>query len=66
FIDEGFGSLDLDTLDVVIDTLDTLQESGRQVGVISHVPGLAERLGIQVRVEPMAAGLSEVRIVTPR
>ncbi|MEZ4474167.1 MAG: SbcC/MukB-like Walker B domain-containing protein [bacterium] len=66
FIDEGFGSLDVDTLDVVIDTLDTLQETGRQVGVISHVPGLAERLGLQVRVEPRAAGLSEVSVVRPR
>ena len=37
FVDEGFGSLDADTLDDVMDTLDTLREGGRVVGVVSHV-----------------------------
>ncbi len=62
FIDEGFGSLDPDTLDVVLTTLDALHASGRQVGLISHVGGLAERIGAQVRVEPSAPGVSAVTV----
>ena len=52
FIDEGFGSLDPEALDLAIDTLLALQASGRMVGVISHVPELRER--IDVRLEVMA------------
>lgn len=63
FIDEGFGTLDPDTLDVALATLDALQASGRQVGLISHVSGLAERIGVQVRVEPLSVGRSRVRAV---
>lgn len=50
FIDEGFGSLDSDTLDDVMDTLDSLREGGRVVGVVSHVPEMRERIpaGIDV------------------
>jgi exonuclease SbcC len=60
FIDEGFGSLDQESLEVALAALDALQESGRQVGVISHVPGLPERLGVHVRVQPRGAGRSVV------
>ena len=42
FVDEGFGSLDADTLDDVMDTLDTLRDGGRVVGVVSHVAELAD------------------------
>ena len=42
FVDEGFGSLDAETLDDVMDTLDTLRDGGRVVGVVSHVPELAD------------------------
>ncbi|MCB9571220.1 MAG: hypothetical protein H6709_03935 [Kofleriaceae bacterium] len=59
-IDEGFGTLDPSTLDVALDVLDTLQSSGRQVGIISHVPGLAERVPAQVVVRPTGAGRSTV------
>ena len=45
FIDEGFGSLDSETLEVSLSGLASLQAGGRQVGIISHVSGLAERLG---------------------
>ena len=62
FIDEGFGTLDTDTLDVVLDALDALQAGGRQIGLISHVPGLAQRIGVQVLVEPTASGLSAVTV----
>jgi len=44
FIDEGFGALDPETLDVVVDALERLREGERMVGVISHVDALAERI----------------------
>ncbi len=65
FIDEGFGSLDPDTLDVALCSLDSLQAGGRQIGIISHVAGLGERIGTQIRVEKHGGGHSGVRIVRP-
>ena len=50
FVDEGFGSLDADTLEDVMDTLDTLRDGGRVVGVVSHVPELQTRIPTQLRV----------------
>ncbi len=64
FIDEGFATLDAVTLDTVLAALDALQSSGRQIGVISHMPGLAERLGVEVRVVPLGAGRSRVEVTT--
>lgn len=63
FIDEGFGSLDPKTLETALSTLDSLQSAGRKVGLISHVPGLAERIGVQVLVERQGQGASTVRVV---
>lgn len=63
FIDEGFGSLDSKTLETALSTLDSLQSAGRKVGLISHVPGLAERIGVQVLVERQGQGASTVRVV---
>lgn len=60
FIDEGFGSLDSETLETSIAALDALQATGRQVGIISHVDGLGERVGLQVRVEKIGGGRSRV------
>ena len=60
FIDEGFGSLDADTLNTVMEALDRLQSQGRRVGVISHVHDMAERIGTQIRVEPTGRGRSRV------
>jgi exonuclease SbcC len=62
FIDEGFGSLDPDTLELALAVLDELQARGRQIGVISHIPGIAERIGVRVQVVPQGAGRAEVRI----
>jgi exonuclease SbcC len=62
FIDEGLGSLDVDTLEKVLDTLDALQATGRQVGLISHVPGLADRIGAQVAIIPESAGISRLEV----
>ncbi|MGZ5012981.1 MAG: AAA family ATPase [Methylobacter sp.] len=63
FIDEGFGSLDPETLDIAIASLDTLQALGRKIGVISHVPILVERIGAKVVVEKQGGGRSRVEIV---
>ena len=59
-IDEGFGTLDPATLDSALSVLDALQSTGRQVGVISHVPALVERVGAHVRVIQRGGGRSEV------
>src|SRR5205814_663244 len=58
FIDEGFGSLDADTLRVAIDALDALQAMGRKVGVISHVQEMAERIGTRIVLQRGAGGQS--------
>lgn len=62
FIDEGFGTLDPDTLDTALDALDALQATGRKVGVISHVPGLAEHIGVQVNVVKLGNGKSRIDV----
>ena len=62
FIDEGFGSLDADTLSVAIDALDRLHAQGRKVGVISHVQELAGRIGTRIVVERQSVGRSRVEV----
>lgn len=56
FIDEGFGSLDPESLDFAIRALRDLQKSGRLVGIISHVPELQERIDARLEVVPCAQG----------
>jgi DNA repair protein SbcC/Rad50 len=51
FLDEGFGTLDAETLDIALNALDTLNASGKMIGIISHVEGLKERIPAQIRVE---------------
>ena len=51
FLDEGFGTLDADTLEVALSALDALNASGKMIGVISHVEGLKDRIPAQIRVE---------------
>lgn len=62
FIDEGFGSLDADTLRVAMETLDSLQALGRKVGVISHVQEMTERIGTRIQVGRIGGGLSKVMV----
>ena len=50
FLDEGFGTLDAETLDVVATTLETLAQGERMVGVVTHVTALAERVPVRFRV----------------
>ncbi|MEZ0156997.1 AAA family ATPase [Streptomyces griseorubens] len=56
FIDEGFGSLDDQTLDEVLDVLDSLRERDRSVGIVSHVPDLRRRIHAQLEVEKDRSG----------
>jgi exonuclease SbcC len=56
FVDEGFGTLDADTLDDVMDRLDGLRAGGRTVGVVSHVTELRSRIPTQVHVEKTRTG----------
>ncbi len=64
FIDEGFGTLDNDTLDVVISTLEKLQEeNAKTIGIISHVESLKERIVSQIRLIRDNSGLSRIQIV---
>ncbi len=61
FIDEGFGSLDQETLDGAIGILEELQSKrGRVIGIISHVSELKERITTQLRVEKRAGGVSAI------
>jgi len=62
FIDEGFGSLDTETLRVAMDALDGLQAMGRKVGVISHVREMTERIATRILVQPGAGGRSVVTV----
>ncbi|MGJ7918285.1 AAA family ATPase [Massilia sp. LXY-6] len=62
FIDEGFGSLDSDTLGVAMDALDALQSLGRKVGVISHVQEMTERISTKVLVRPAGGGSSAITV----
>lgn len=62
FVDEGFGTLDEDTLDEVMDVLDGLRAGGRMVGLVSHVPELRQRLPSQVRVAKGRTG-SELTLI---
>ncbi len=64
FVDEGFGSLDSEALDLALNTLMDLRRSGRLVGIISHVDGLKERIDARLEVRPGPRG-STARFVTP-
>ena len=51
FLDEGFGTLDNETLEIALDALDNLNASGKMIGVISHVDSLKERIAVQIKVK---------------
>lgn len=63
FIDEGFGTLDNNTLETVIATLETLQAQGKMIGIISHVENLKERISTQIQVIKRNNGVSQVVVV---
>jgi exonuclease SbcC len=63
FLDEGFGTLDGETLELALDALDTLNASGKMIGVISHVEAMKERIAVQIRVHKgVGAGLSRIEV----
>lgn len=63
FIDEGFGSLDADTLRIAMDALESLRTQGRKIGVISHVQEMTERIPVQIRVSRAGNGRSFLEVV---
>tara|TARA_R110002050_G_scaffold223874_2_gene359834 strand:+ start:1357 stop:4836 length:3480 start_codon:yes stop_codon:yes gene_type:complete len=61
FLDEGFGTLDNDTLEIALVALDNLNASGKMIGIISHVEALKERIDVQVKVEKQSGlGISKL------
>ncbi|NWB87247.1 AAA family ATPase [Pseudomonas gingeri] len=62
FIDEGFGSLDPESLQLAMDALDGLQAQGRKVAVISHVQEMHERIPVQIQVRRQGNGLSTLEV----
>lgn len=63
FIDEGFGSLDSESLRTAMDALEQLQIQGRKIGVISHVQEMSERIPIQIHLSKQSSGKSLVTIL---
>ena len=62
FLDEGFGTLDSETLDVAIAALEGLQMQGRSIFLISHIGELTRRIPVQIAVEKMGNGSSRVQV----
>jgi DNA repair protein SbcC/Rad50 len=64
FLDEGFGTLDGETLEIALNALDSLNARGKTIGVISHVDALKERIPLQIRVaKSLGVGFSTVEVV---
>jgi exonuclease SbcC len=63
FIDEGFGSLDADTLEEVMSVIDDLRDRGRVVGIVSHVTDLKDRIAEHIEVRRIPDGSSVLRVV---
>ncbi len=60
FLDEGFGTLDEEALETALETLSSLQQDGKLIGIISHVPALKERISTQISVNPISGGKSTI------
>ncbi len=63
FIDEGFGSLDAETLEIAMSALENLHSTGKTIGLISHVEAMKERITTQIRVVRGAGGTSRIEVV---
>jgi exonuclease SbcC len=63
FLDEGFGTLDENSLDIVLSALGNLQSEGKIIGVISHVKNLRERISTQIQVKKIGSGKSKIVLV---
>ena len=60
YLDEGFGTLDEESLETALETLAGLQQDGKLIGIISHVSALKERISTQINVLPLSAGKSTI------
>ena len=60
FLDEGFGTLDEEALETALGTLSGLQQDGKLIGIISHVPALKERISTQINITPVSGGRSSL------
>ncbi|RXK87886.1 exonuclease SbcC [Chlorobaculum sp. 24CR] len=60
FLDEGFGTLDEEALETALKTLGSLQQSGKLIGIISHVPALRDRIATHIKVTPITGGRSAI------
>ncbi len=62
FIDEGFGTLDAETLEVALSALENLHSQGKTIGLISHVETMKERIGTQIKIIRSSAGTSRIEV----
>jgi len=62
FLDEGFGTLDTESLETALATLDSLNATGKTIGIISHIDALKERIPTQIKIIKLAGGLSTLKI----
>jgi exonuclease SbcC len=60
FIDEGFGSLDVETLHIAMDTLERMQRQGRKIGIITHIAEMTERIPVQIKIVKSGNGESKI------
>ena len=58
FLDEGFSTLDTETMQIVLDAIEMLQADGRMIGVVSHIAELAERMPARIEVSKSQGGSS--------
>ena len=65
FVDEGFGTLDSEALELAVSTLMDLQQAGRMVGIISHVSELREQMDIRIDLMKSNQGGSSLKVVSP-
>ncbi len=69
FLDEGFGTLDSEALEIALETLSNLKQTGKLIGIISHMEALKERIPTQIKVESVSGGrsvLSGAGVKNPR
>ncbi|MCD4805212.1 MAG: hypothetical protein K8R07_05995, partial [Desulfobacterales bacterium] len=62
FLDEGFGTLDCETLDAALNALESLRLSGRTIGVISHIDQLTRRIPVRIDVKRTGVGTSTIHV----
>lgn len=62
FIDEGFGTLDDDSLEDVLDMINTMEQRGKSIGLISHIKKLTQRIGVNIQLEKSELGNSNIKV----